>query len=69
MKSNYKRIGNYIQLVDERNTGLKVKNLLGLSISKGIVESHHGLLQIDNSRSNTTFIIRFPKNNRTLKQG
>ena len=30
MKSNYKRIGDYIQPVDERNTDLKVKQLLGI---------------------------------------
>jgi hypothetical protein len=34
MKSNYKPIGNHIRLVDERNKGLKVQQLLGLSISK-----------------------------------
>lgn len=34
MKSNYKPIGDHIQLVDKRNKGLKVKQLLGLSISK-----------------------------------
>lgn len=39
MKSNYKSIGEYIQLVDVRNAGLKVKNLLGLSISKEFIPS------------------------------
>lgn len=39
MKSNYKRLGDYIQLVDERNKGLKVENLLGLSISKQFIPS------------------------------
>ena len=39
MKSNYKPIGNYIQLVDERNRGLKVTTLLGLSISKQFIKS------------------------------
>ena len=39
MKSNYKKIGDYIQLVDERNKGLKVKKLLGLSISKKFIPS------------------------------
>ncbi len=28
MKSNYKRIGDFIQLVDKRNTDLKVETLL-----------------------------------------
>jgi type I restriction enzyme S subunit len=39
MGSNYKPIGNYIQLVDERNKGLKVTVLLGLSISKQFIKS------------------------------
>ena len=39
MRSNYKPIGNYIQLVDERNKGLKVTTLLGLSISKQFIKS------------------------------
>jgi type I restriction enzyme S subunit len=39
MKSNYKRIGDYIRLVDERNTGLEVPNLLGLTIAKTFIPS------------------------------
>jgi type I restriction enzyme S subunit len=39
MPSNYKPIGDYIQLVDERNKGLKVNSLLGLSISKQFINS------------------------------
>jgi len=39
MKSNYKRIGEHIRLVDERNKGLKIKHLLGLSISKQFIPS------------------------------
>ncbi len=39
MGSNYKRIGDYIQLIDERNKGLIVKNLVGLSISKQFIKS------------------------------
>lgn len=39
MKSNYKRIGNYIELVDERNTELNIDLLLGLSISKQFIPS------------------------------
>ena len=39
MKSNYKKIGGFIRLVDERNTGLKVTDLLGLSISKEFIQS------------------------------
>jgi type I restriction enzyme S subunit len=47
MKSNYKKIGNYIQLVDERNSGLKVKNLLGLSISKQFIPSVANIIGTD----------------------
>jgi type I restriction enzyme S subunit len=39
MISNYKKIGDYIQLVDERNKELKVTTLLGLSISKEFIPS------------------------------
>ena len=39
MKSNYRSIGDFIKLVDERNKGLKVTNLVGLSISKQFIKS------------------------------
>ncbi|EMY81612.1 hypothetical protein pgond44_07165 [Psychroflexus gondwanensis ACAM 44] len=39
MKSSYKRIGDYIELVDERNKELNVDLLLGLSISKQFIPS------------------------------
>ncbi len=37
--SNYKPIGEYIELVDERNHALKIKLLLGLTISKQFIAS------------------------------
>lgn len=39
MKSNYKKIGDYIELVDERNKDLAITKLLGLSISKEFITS------------------------------
>jgi type I restriction enzyme S subunit len=39
MKSNYRPIGEYIREIDSRNKGLKVKQLLGLSISKQFIPS------------------------------
>ncbi|QTC41316.1 restriction endonuclease subunit S [Bacillus sp. V3] len=39
MKSSYKKIGDCIRLVDERNTDLNVTTLLGLSISKEFIPS------------------------------
>lgn len=39
MKSNYKKLGGYIRQVDERNKDLRVKRLLGVSISKVFIDS------------------------------
>ncbi|MFN0203502.1 MAG: restriction endonuclease subunit S, partial [Bacteroidia bacterium] len=39
MKSNYKRLGDYIQLVEKRNKELKDLPLVGLSISKQFIPS------------------------------
>lgn len=39
MRSNYKKIGDYIQLVDERNKDLKVDTLLGLTVDKKFIPS------------------------------
>ncbi|MDD3323299.1 MAG: restriction endonuclease subunit S [Paludibacter sp.] len=47
MKSSYRKIGDYIQLVDERNKGLKVQNLLGLSISKQFIPSVANIIGTD----------------------
>ena len=47
MKSNYKNIGEHILLVDERNKGLQVKQLLGLSISKQFIPSVANIIGTD----------------------
>jgi type I restriction enzyme S subunit len=47
MKSKYKRIGEHIRLVDERNKGLQVKQLLGLSISKQFIPSVANIIGTD----------------------
>lgn len=47
MKSNYKRIGDCIQLVDERNINVSVKMLLGLSISKEFIPSVANIIGTD----------------------
>lgn len=47
MKSNYKRIGEHIRLVDERNKGLRVQQLLGLSISKQFIPSVANIIGTD----------------------
>lgn len=47
MQSNYKPIGDYIRLVDVRNKGLDVKQLLGLSISKQFIPSVANIVGTD----------------------
>jgi len=47
MRSNYRRIGDYIQLVDERNRNLEVTTLLGLSISKVFIPSVANIIGTD----------------------
>ncbi|MEP2772926.1 MAG: restriction endonuclease subunit S [Fulvivirga sp.] len=39
MRSNYRKIGDYIELVDERNKDLSIDLLLGLSINKQFIPS------------------------------
>lgn len=39
MRSNYKKLGKYIQAVNVRNTDLKVEKLLGVSIKKVLMPS------------------------------
>jgi restriction endonuclease S subunit len=50
MASNYKRLGNYIQQVDVRNTDLSVELLLGVSIEKKFIESHANTVGTDFSK-------------------
>jgi len=47
MTKNYKPIGNHIKLVDVRNKGLQVKQLLGLSISKQFIPSVANIIGTD----------------------
>jgi len=47
MRSNYRKIGDHIHLVDERNKGLQVKQLLGLSISKQFIPSVANIIGTD----------------------
>lgn len=46
-KSHYGRIGDYIKLIDERNKGLRVQQLLGLSISKQFIPSVANIIGTD----------------------
>lgn len=50
MESNYKRIGDYITQVDERNADFSVSNLIGVSISKNFMESVANTIGTDLSK-------------------
>ena len=49
MKSNYKRLGNYIGVVDKRNRNLEIENLIGLSIQKKFIPSISNIIGTDMS--------------------
>lgn len=49
MRSNYRKIGEFIRLVDNRNTDLKVTRLLGLSMTKEFRESTSNIVGTDMS--------------------
>ena len=50
MNSNYKRIGDCIQIVDERNKELNVKNLLGVNRTKNFMPSVANSTDLDLSK-------------------
>lgn len=50
MKSSYKRLGDYIRLVDLRNTDSLVDNLLGINITKTFMPSVANVSQTDLSK-------------------
>lgn len=50
MKSNYKRLGDYIQLVDVRNTDMTVNRLLGININKQFMPSVANISNTDLSK-------------------
>lgn len=47
MRTDYKTLGNYIQLVDTRNRDLAVTNLLGVSIEKKFIPSIANIVGTD----------------------
>lgn len=47
MKSNYKMLGNYIQMVDERNRNGEIDYLLGVSINKQFIPSIANIVGTD----------------------
>ncbi len=50
MKLNYKKLGDYIRLVDERNKNLEISNLLGINIQKKFMPSVANTSETDLSK-------------------
>lgn len=50
MKSNYKRLGNYIREVDVRNESGDINNLLGININKFFMPSVANVVGTDLTR-------------------
>lgn len=50
MSTNYKKLGDYIQSVDVRNSDLKVSHLLGVSVEKRFIESIANTIGTDFSK-------------------
>jgi type I restriction enzyme S subunit len=59
MKSNYKRLGKYIHLVEERNTALEDLPLMGLSITKKFIPSFANTIGTDMSTYRTIYKNQF----------
>lgn len=49
MKSNYSELGQYIREVNERNSGLEITNLLGVSMEKTFIKSVANINGVDMS--------------------
>ena len=47
MRSNYKKLGEYIRQVDVRNRDLAIDNLLGVSITKQFIPSIANIVGTD----------------------
>lgn len=50
MKDNYKKLGDLVDLIDERNSGEKVKTLIGVSIDKCFIKSVANTIGTDLSK-------------------
>ncbi len=60
--NNYKRLGDYIQLVDKRNKELAVTNLLGINITKNLMPSVANQTGLDLSKYKVVSIGEFATN-------
>ena len=69
MRSNYKRLGNYIKLVEGRNTVLQTLPLMGLSITKKFIPSISNLVGTDMTTYRTIIRNQFAYSPVTSRNG
>lgn len=69
MRSNYKRLGNYIRLCNEKNDGMEVDNLLGISNAKYFVKAKTNTIGIDLSTYRIVRKGQFAYNRATTRNG
>ena len=69
MRSNYKMLGNYIQMVDERNRGGEIDYLLGVSINKQFIPSIANIVGTDLSNYKIVRIGQFAYGPVTSRNG
>ena len=69
MKSNYKPIGNYENLVEERNEELQDLPLIGLSITKKFIPSIANTIGTDMSTYRTIYKNQFAYSAVTSRNG
>lgn len=69
MKSNYKRLGPYIEPVNQLNDGMEVKQLLGISNQKFFQNSHTNTIGIDLTTYRIVRTGQFAYNRATTRNG
>lgn len=69
MRSNYKRLGDYIERCDEFNEGMQVQDLLGISNNKYFQKSHTNIIGIDLTKYRVVRSYQFAFNRATTRNG
>ena len=69
MKSNYKRLGDYIEPVNQLNDGMEVEELLGISNNKYFQKSHTNTIGIDLASYRIVRTGQFAYNRATTRNG
>lgn len=69
MKSSYKKLGRYIEPINQLNEGMEVKELLGISNNKYFQNSHTNIIGIDLTKYRIVRTNQFAYNRATTRNG